>query len=1161
MTADSCTRASSLEKGRWRYAAWLVCTAVCALLAEAAFAQRELREIPDPDPEIERQSLQLAEGFEINLFAADPAIAKPIQMNFDSQGRLWVASSEVYPHIKPGQQPRDKVLILEDVDGDGRCDKTTIFADDLLIPTGVEPGDGGAYVANSTQLLHLQDTDGDGRADARRIVLSGFGAEDTHHILHTFRWGPDGMLYFNQSIYIHSHLETPYGVRRLNGGGIWQFRPETMALEVYLRGLVNPWGHHFDRWGQSLATDGAGSEGINFVVPGAYYTTAVGATRILHGLNPGSPKHCGLEVISGRHLPEDWQGNLLTNDFRANRVCRFVLSEDGSGFASRQQPELIKSNNVAFRPIDVKMGPDGAIYIADWYNPIIQHGEVDFRDPRRDHVHGRIWRVTAKDRPLVPRPLLRGAATSELLEALKAPEDWTRHHARLELKSRGAEIAVELAAWVERLDPTDPEVEHHRLEALWTFQAIDVPEPNLLGILLRAKDHRARAAATRVVPHWRDRLTLPLALLGVQVRDEHPRVRLEAVRALATFRSVPAMDVALRALDQPTDRFLDYALWLTSRELAPYWLPALAAGELDFQGRERQLIFALDAVDSPDTVKPLVMLLEGNQVPADQENTVLSLLARWGGPDELAIIFRRAVDTATPDEQKARLMEALVQAAAQRKVRPRGDLSALQALLDAKVEPLQAAALRAAGLWQLTALREPLTRFAADPQVAGSIRQAALDALVQIGGDESRQAIDRLTQPDQPFQQRRVATLALANLDLKGAAAAGVELLKAWPPEENVSALIEAFVSRDGGAEALVAALSGQQLPLDVAKLAIRAARSGGRDQSALVATLQSAAGISGQEVPLTPEQLAALVAEVQTQGNPARGEAIFRRDDQTCLKCHAIGGAGGQVGPDLSSIGASAQVDYLIESILVPNKAIKENYHSLVVATNEGRILSGVRVRENDRELVLRNAEDREVVIPKTSIDEQTSGGSIMPAGLADTLTTAEIADLVRFLSELGKVGPYAVGPARLVRRWRVLEPTEEAMQQLRRTNSSATALDHPAWNWLPAYSRVSGDLPLDSLPSIQIHQGVHPMSYLRFEIDVSTAGPLQLRFNSAAGLECWLDAASFPCEREVTLEPSPGRHTVTIALDRRQRNKPLRVELDDLPGSSAQAQIVGGK
>ena len=247
--------------------------AVAALtfaLASPARAQNDLRDIPDPDPEMERKSFIVADGFEVNLFAADPLLAKPIQMNFDrgrpAVGRHRARSIRRSPQVR---RRTTRSLVLEDTDGDGQADKTTVFADGLLIPTGVEPGDGGAYVANSTELLHLNDTDGDGKADKRRIVLSGFGTEDTHHILHTLRWGPDGLLYMNQSIYIHSHVETPYGVRRLDGGGIWQFRPETMQLEVFARGFVNTWGHDFDRWGQSFATDGAGGEGINYVFPGA----------------------------------------------------------------------------------------------------------------------------------------------------------------------------------------------------------------------------------------------------------------------------------------------------------------------------------------------------------------------------------------------------------------------------------------------------------------------------------------------------------------------------------------------------------------------------------------------------------------------------------------------------------------------------------------------------------------------------------------------------------------------------------------------------------------------------------------------------------------------------------------------------------------------------
>jgi putative membrane-bound dehydrogenase domain len=239
-----------------------------AFAGQPLFAQRDLTDIPAPDPVAERAALTVADGYEVTLFASDPMIAKPLQINFDPQGRLWVSSSKVYPQIQPGEVANDTVTVLEDRDGDGVADHYTVFADGLLMPTAVLPGDGGAYVANSTEMLHLADTDGDGTADTRRVILAGFGAEDTHHILHTFRWGPDARLFFNQSIYIHSHVETPSGVKRLNGGGIWRFLPRTLALDIFARGWVNPWGHAFDPHGRSLVTDGAAGKGSTTGFPG-----------------------------------------------------------------------------------------------------------------------------------------------------------------------------------------------------------------------------------------------------------------------------------------------------------------------------------------------------------------------------------------------------------------------------------------------------------------------------------------------------------------------------------------------------------------------------------------------------------------------------------------------------------------------------------------------------------------------------------------------------------------------------------------------------------------------------------------------------------------------------------------------------------------------------
>lgn len=1144
--------------------------ALALLLASpaAAIAQNATGPLPDPDPEAERRSFIVADGFEVNLYAADPLIAKPIQMNFDAEGRLWIASSEVYPQIKPGKEANDKVLILEDKDGDGVAETTTVFADGLLIPTGIEPGDGGVYVANSTELLHLKDTDGDGKADSKRVVLSGFGTEDTHHLLHTLRWGHDGMLYMNQSVYIHSHVETPKGVRRLNAGGVWRFRPESMDLDVFIKGLWNPWGHQVDQWGQSFLTDGAGNEGINYALPGASYAMADGAVRILKGLNPGSPKYSGLEVVDGRHLPESWRGNLITNDFRGNRVCRFEVSDDGAGFAARERAELIKSSQVVFRPIDVKMGPDGAIYIADWYNPIIQHGEVDFRDPRRDHTRGRIWRVTAKGRPLVERPKLVGADVHALLEALKAPESFTRHHAKRVLKERGAaEVVPALADWIKNLDPADPRFEHHRLEGLWTYQALDVAEPELLGRVLESSEPNARAAAVRVVQFWWDRLTDPLELLAPRVVDENPRVRLEAVRVFAQFPSERASALALRALDKPVDGFLDYALWLTARELAPAWLPAARDGRFDFECDPRRLVFALEAVGTPDVLKPLLELYRSGLAPADRDESALDLIAKLGGPDELALVFGLAArGEGLSPAQRAAALDALVRAGRERGVVPAGDLAELGRLLDDSDPGLRAAAASAVGAWKVSTLQPRLAELARAEEPDPSVRREAIAALLALGDPDSARVVKELAGEGGDSEARALALAVLAGRDPRAAAPLASNWLAGLDADRagDVQRVLGRFLERKEGPEALAKALEGSKLDADLAKLAARAVQSSGKPAGDLIRALTAAGGLGSTNRTYSDAEKASILAELP-QGDPARGEAIFRRDELTCLKCHAIAGSGGLVGPGLESIGASAPADYLLDSLLEPNKAVKENYHSTIVATDDGRIITGILVRQSDSELVLRDAEDHEISIPLNVIEEQKPTGSLMPEGLVDSLTRAELVDLVRFLSELGKIGLYSVGQDRVLRTWRVLENTPEAATAMVRSSPEAVIRNQESLTWRPVYATVAGLLLPEELPANPRANNAPGMTLAQSAITVTTPGAVKLRFNSTSELSFWIDGRRVqpdPNEPDaLVLDLDRGTHALFVAYEPGRRADPIRCVLEDAPGSAAQARPELGK
>jgi len=456
---------------------------------------------PHRDPNFKEQpvpTFTVAEGFEVTLWAENPQLYKPIQMNWDDRGRLWIASSRVYPQIQPGQEAEDAAIVVEDSDGDGKADRSTVFADGLLIPTGILPDNrGGVYVAASHQLLHFADTNGDGKADRRTIVMSSFGTEDTHHNLHTLRWGYDGHMYLNQSIYTHSHIETPHGVARLNSGGIWRFNPDTLRMEVFTRGGCNPWGHHWDQFGNSFFTDGAGGKGIYHAMEGATYFTYSNMRREADSISPGNyPKFASLERVHSPAFPADWQGNLITCDFRAHRIVRFGVNDSGSSFQTVELPDLIRSTNVTFRPIDLRFGPDGALYIADWSNPIIQHGEVDFRDPRRDHEHGRIWRVAPKGTPRATRRDLAKLKDAELLDLTLSKSGWEQEQARALLRQRGSSVLKALPAFTQRnKDPRAP------LEATWLCEAFGKPNLALLNSLTASTDPRIRAAAARQLSH------------------------------------------------------------------------------------------------------------------------------------------------------------------------------------------------------------------------------------------------------------------------------------------------------------------------------------------------------------------------------------------------------------------------------------------------------------------------------------------------------------------------------------------------------------------------------------------------------------------------------------------------------------------------------------
>lgn len=502
------------------------------------------------------KTMTVPKGYKVALFASErefPDLANPAQISFDNKGRLWVATLPSYPHYKPGDpKPNDKIIILEDTDNDGKADKQTVFADHLHLPIGFEFAPEGVYVSQGTNLKLYTDTDGDDKADTIEIVLSGFDDHDTHHAISAFCADPSGAFYMSEGIFLHTNVETSYGTIRATNGGFYRYNPQRKKLERTLQvAIPNPWGIAFDEWGQDFFLHTSGPQ-VNWMMPSSLkpiYGIASPLTEELieeaHRVRPTS----GLEFISSSHFPDDVQGDmLLANSIGFLGLKQHKMMEDGTGYTSTHRQDLISSTDPNFRPVEMEFAPDGSLYIVDWHNVLIGHMQHNARDPLRDHVHGRIYRVTYPSRPLVKPALIDGASIVQLFENLKVPEYRTRYRTRREL--RGREINAVLTAskkWVKSLNPSDLKYDHHRLEALWVSWGMNKVDPVLLKELLKSNDHRVRAAAVRVVRYMGHQLDNAVDLLKVAAADSHGRVRLEAITAaswLPTEAGIEILDIA-----------------------------------------------------------------------------------------------------------------------------------------------------------------------------------------------------------------------------------------------------------------------------------------------------------------------------------------------------------------------------------------------------------------------------------------------------------------------------------------------------------------------------------------------------------------------------------------------------------------------------------------
>jgi len=469
--------------------------------------------------------MTLEEGLSVNLFASEgmfPELVNPVQMGVGPRGRLWVAAWRTYPKWQPLQDLDDRLLILPDEDRDGVADRAITFAH-VHNPTGFAFWNGGVIVAAAPDLLFLKDTDGDDVADMKVHLLGGIDSADTHHTMNNFVVGPDGFLYYQRGVFHVSNVETPWQANQESTtSGMYRFNPRTFEFSFHASNSPNPHGISFDYWGYHYATDGTGGAAFQVVPAGN------GKFKMRKLLDHTVRPVASSGILSSPHFPAKFQGNfLLCNTIAFLGLKQYTLAFDTvtGEVTGTQTDDFLVSTDPNFRPTDLEVGDDGALYISDWANAIIGHMQHNVRDPKRDHAHGRVYRVTADGQSLADHIAVVGQPTEQLLELLRSPTNGLRERVRSELSTRDSrEVIAAADTWSQQFDIHNMEDAHPLLEVLWLHQQHNIENRELLGRLLNSPEPNARLAAQRVQMMWDHQKSAPTSIdaAGADGEDAMP---------------------------------------------------------------------------------------------------------------------------------------------------------------------------------------------------------------------------------------------------------------------------------------------------------------------------------------------------------------------------------------------------------------------------------------------------------------------------------------------------------------------------------------------------------------------------------------------------------------------------------------------------------------
>ncbi|MEQ1825534.1 MAG: hypothetical protein ABL921_06290 [Pirellula sp.] len=564
--------------------------------------------------------------------------------------------------------------------------------------------------------------------------------------------------------------------------------------------------------------------------------------------------------------------------------------------------------------------------------------------------------------------------------------------------------------------------------------------------------------------------------------------------------------------------------------------------------------------DPPSAVGPVMKLFQSGRVPAERLGTVVEMICSRGNEHDLRVVFDELLK---PDgfsrDLKMKVTAWLTDAATTRKTKPSGSLSSMAQLLEDKDAQQQLLAVRLASAWQVPSVADSIESIATNDNSASDLRQAAISGLVAILGKGSLKTLLELSNKQHSIDTRTQAVTALTTLDIQMACQQAAIVLLDAKRTDNVQEMLTAILNQQNGSDQLANALDGKKPSDDVAKMALRFMYSIGRSDSALSNVLSLAAGVASDPPPPTQEDVAKLVEQVIAHGNAARGEQVFRRAELSCFKCHSIHRAGGQVGPDLSAIGVSSPVDYVINSILNPNLAVKEQYVNTIFLMEDGKLLSGVIVDRDDNRVLIRDSQGQTIKIATADIEDEKEGKSQMPQGLTKFLTQDEVIDLAKFISELGKPGPFAPSKIPNVQRWRVLKdpPAELTSEVPHLEHIRQLVLNSIQENWNSAFAMVSGFLPLNELrikdePTVAI---------LQSEVQINTAGKVLFQVECTEKFQIWLNDQPQDSRPHFDSTLDVGRHKVLVRVEISNAVSPtLKMSVAKPQDSNVQFELVGG-